>query len=129
MYQVAPSVWNAIAQTQRLRNPSFRQLMSLPQDEMLTELDAQASQLEANGVPVSVINAYQQIAPLLAENEAISAYINQTGSSELRQALPEVLNAPEALAIADKDSPLSDPERAQLLKMLTPLEPATSLNA
>lgn len=128
MYQVPPSVWNAIAKTQELRNPSFRQLMAMPEEKMLKALDEQAKALTASKVPDSVISAYQEIAPLLAENEAISKYIEQTGNSSLRSALPEILSAPEAVSIASKDRSLSKSEQQLLLKMLQPLAPMTSIN-
>lgn len=129
MNQVAAAVWNAIASSQELQNPSFKILMAMPQDEMTQALEEQANVLEQNGTPASVINAYQQMAPLLAENQAISAYINQTGNSDLRAAMPEVLNAPEAVAIASQERPLSRSEQATLLQMLQPLTPATSIAA
>lgn len=126
MHQVAAPVWNAIAKSQELRNPSLKILMAMPQQEMDEVLSAQAGQLEANGTPTSVVNAYQQMAPLLAEHEAISSYINQTGNSDLRAALPEVLNAPEAVAIASLERPLSESEQETLLNLLLPLTPANS---
>lgn len=129
MHQVAASVWNAIAKSQELRNPSFKLLMAMSQDKMTEALAGQATALEQAGHPASVINAYQQMAPLLAENQAISSYINQTGNSDLRAALPEVLNAPEAVAIASQERPLSKNEQETLLQMLRPLTPASSIAA
>ena len=128
VYQVAPSVWNAIASSQPLVNPSMQQLWPMPAEEMLSALESQEQTLAANGVPDSVITAYIRMAPLLAENEAISAYINATGNTSLRSALPEVLNAPEAVTIATQDQPLSESEQSKLLAMLLPLEPESSLN-
>src|SRR5690554_2122230 len=128
MYQVPTSVWNKIAQTQELANPSFRQLMAMPERQMLKALDEQAKALTKSKVPDAVISAYQEIAPLLAESQAISAYIETTDSSSLRSALPEILSAAEAVSIASKDRSLSSSEKQLLLRMLTPLEPATSIN-
>lgn len=128
MYQVPAQVWNQIAQQPEIKHQSLKYLMSMPQDEMDETLQGQASQLEQNGASDSVINAYQTLAPLLAENQAISAYIEKTGNSDLRKALPEVISAPEALAVANQDYQLSEAEQQQLLKMLTPLVPETSLN-
>lgn len=128
MEQVAASVWNAIAKSQELRNPSFKLLMAMSQDKLTEALAEQATALEQAGHLASVINAYQQMAPLLSENEAISSYINQTDNSDLRAALPEVLNAPEAVAIASQERPLSSSEQSELLKLLQPLTPASSLN-
>lgn len=127
MQQVAAAIWNEIAKTQDLRNPSMKVLLPMSQPEMDKVLEQQAKALEKSGQPDSVINAYQQMAPLLAENEAISSYINQVGNSDLRSALPEVLTAPEAVAIASQERPLSKSEQTQLLNLLQPLTPASSL--
>ena len=129
MHQVPARVWNAIAATGELRNPSFQTLMAMPQDKMLEALEEQSKVLTRRGVPDAVISAYQELAPLLAEHEAISQYINQTGNSDLRAALPEILSPQEAVAIAAKDRPLSASDKTQLKQMLTRLAPTTSLNA
>lgn len=129
MYQVPARVWNAIAATGSLRNPSFKILMAMPEEQMLKDLDEQAKVLAKRGVSDSVISAYQELAPLLAEHEAISRYINQTGNFDLRAALPEILSPQEAVAIAAKDRLLSASDKTQLKQMLTRLAPTTSLNA
>lgn len=128
MYQVPARVWNEIAASEELVNPSFQKLMQMTQEQLTQALESQAQALEANGVPDSVIVAYQEIAPLLAENAAISRYIDRTGNSSLRDALPEILNAEEAVVIATQDRPLSKSEQQTLLDMLKRLEPASSLN-
>lgn len=128
MRQVPARIWNEIAKSERLLNPSFQQLMAMPQRSMDSALNSQAKALEQSRVPDSVIVAYQEIAPLLAESQAISRYIDRTGSFSLRNALPEILSAAEAVSIASKDRSLSSSEKQLLLKMLTPLEPPTSIN-
>lgn len=128
MHQVPARVWNEIAASEELVNPSFQKLMQMTQEQLTQALESQAKVLEARGVPDSVIVAYQRLAPLLAENEAISRYINRTGNSSLRDALPEILNAEEAVVIATQDHPLSKSEQQTLLDMLKRLEPETSLN-
>ncbi|AXK39963.1 hypothetical protein [Crenobacter cavernae] len=128
MYQVHATIWNAIARTQTLSNPSLRQLFAMDQDALTQALDAQAQALEASGVPNRVIVAYQTMAPLLAESEAISAYIVQTDNWSLRQALPEVLSAEEAVAIANLDRPMSSSEQRRLLDLLLPLTPPSWLD-
>lgn len=128
MYQVPARVWNEIAASEELVNPSFQKLMQMTQEQLTQALESQAKVLEARGVPDSVIVAYQRLAPLLAENEAISRYINRTGNTSLREALPEILNAEEAVVIATQDRPLSKSEQKTLLDMLKRLEPETSLN-
>ena len=128
MYQLPAQVWNQIAQQPEMQNPSMKALMAMDQEQMDSALQQQADALTKNGTPDSVINAYQTMGPLLAENQAISAYIEKTGNSDLRRACPEVTSAPEALALAKQDYPLSEPEQQQLQQMLMPLEPATSIN-
>ncbi len=125
MYQVPAAVWNKIAATQQMRFPSMKMLMSMSEEEMLLALDEQGKALSQAGVSPTVANAYLTMAPLLAEHQAISAYINQTDNSDLRAALPEVLNAEEAVAIAQQDRSLSEKEQQQLLVMLQRLEPTS----
>lgn len=128
MYQLPAQVWNQIAQQPEMQNPSMKALMAMGQEQMDSALQQQADALTKNGIPDSVINAYQTMGPLLAENQAISAYIEKTGNSDLRKACPEVISAPEALGVAKQDYQLSEAEQQQLLQMLTPLEPGSSLN-
>lgn len=129
MFQVPAAVWNQIAETQEIQSPAMKTLFLMDQDEMTAALSQQADALSQSGVPDSVINAYQTMAPLLMEHEAISEFINQTDNSTLRAGLPEVLNAPEAVGIANQDRTLTQSEQQQLLEMLTRLEPATSAAA
>ena len=129
MFQVAAPVWNQIAETQQMRFPAMKALFSMDQDGITEAMNSQASALSKSGVSDSVINAYQKMGPLLAETLAISRYINQMDSSSLRSALPEILSASEAVAIARQEVPLSNSEEQQLLTMLTPLEPENSAAA
>lgn len=126
MFQVSAPVWNQIAETQQMRFPAMKTLFSMDQEGITEAMNSQASALSKSGVPDSVINAYQLMGPLLAESQAISRYINQMGSLSLRDAMPEILSAAEAVAIARQEVPLSNSEEEQLLTMLTPLEPGIS---
>lgn len=110
MYQVPAEVWNAIADSQPLKTPWARKLFKLNQPAMLAELDAQ-------GVDPSVVVAYQTMAPLLAENRAITAYIKQTGDSSLMSALPEILSVDEALLYAVPEWSLNR-EQLEALRVL-----------
>ncbi|MCB2022339.1 MAG: hypothetical protein KDG44_16205, partial [Burkholderiaceae bacterium] len=74
--------------------------------------------LEAAGYDPVVVVAYQTVAPLLAENEAISAFVTSQGSLMLRSLLPEVTTVQEALRIAQADRPMSKKQTLQLSKML-----------
>jgi hypothetical protein len=50
--------------------------------------------------------AYQELGPLLAENEAISRYLVRSGRQELRSCLPEITSVKEALMYARAEWPL-----------------------
>ena len=122
MHNLPAQVWNKIAQTVPLRLKASASLMAMTQQQLDNELESQAQALRKSGNSSLVIAAYQQMMMPLAEQQAISAYISQTGESELRQALPDVQTAAEAVALATNDLPLTGPDRTQFLQLLTPLE-------
>lgn len=129
MHQVPAAVWNAIAASQHLANPAMQTLMGLSQQELDEAMRWQAQLMEKAGQTDSVINAYQRVAPLLAEHQAISAYINQTDSLSLRSAMPEILTPAEGVAVANLEMPLSASEQQQLSALLQPLTPPLSSDA
>lgn len=122
MYQVPMRFWNEIAATQKLRHQSFKQLMALSEHDMLSTMDKRAKRLAECGIPDAVINAYERIAPLLAEHEAISRYIEHTGRHELRNALPEILSVKEAVSMASSENWLDAREKEVLMAMLVGFE-------
>ena len=123
MYQIAPQLWNEIARTEAIRSPTLRAMMAVPPERMLEALAGQEKALEAAGTPAAVITSYMTMAPLLCESRAISRYIARTESFGLRDALPEVLTAKEAVAMAALDRSMTSTEQKSLLTMLLPLEP------
>lgn len=121
MYQVPASVLNRILQSQPLQTPWAETLFKMDQEELNQALEQQAVALESAGVPDPVALAYQKIAPVLAEQEAISAHIEQTGNSELRTALPEVTTPDEAAMVMTREYRLTPEHATQLLDMLNRL--------
>lgn len=122
MHQLPAEVWNKIAASQPLQLQASEQLMSMSQPELDAALESQAEALRANGTPEQVISAYQALMMPVAEQEAISEYINKTGSLELRQALPDVANAEEALQLAASEYPLAPQDMKILYPMLQALQ-------
>ena len=123
MYGTPAKILNAIAKSQKLRTPGYRVLFKLNDAQLMTALDSQMDALESHGTPPKVAMLYVKIAPLLAENEAISEYIMKTDHSSLRQVLPEIISLREALIVAEMESPMSDKERLTLATLLRPLVP------
>jgi len=117
MYQVATRFWNEIAATQVLKTEWAKVLFAMNSEEMLEALDAQANALETRGIPNAVILAYQQMAPLLVENDAISRYIVATENLSLRAAMPEVATVDEAVYLAAAERSLNQ-EQARILASL-----------
>ena len=118
MYQVPQAVWNEIAESVPLKHQWAEQLFRLDPEAATEELESQAKALQKQGATNRVISAYQEVAPLLAENEAISQYIVKTGSLGLRRALPEVTTPLEAVNLAQQDHHMNHAEAKRLYSML-----------
>jgi hypothetical protein len=118
MLQVAAPILNEIARTQTLETDWARKLFAMSQQELNEQDQAQYKSLVQAGIDRAVAIAYQAIAPLLAENEAISRYIEETGSLELRSCLPEVTTTEEALILATEEYLLDPTQQAQLRGLL-----------
>ena len=121
MYQVPASVLNQILESQPLKTTWAEKLFAMDQDELNEALEDQAQALEAHGVPDPVAIAYQKIAPVLAEQEAITAFIEETGNMMLRGSLPDVTTADEAVMVMTEEHRLTPEQAEQLHDMLKQL--------
>ena len=101
-----------------VQNSMIRDLLRLPENDLQASLDRMGRQLRMNGQTPSVVAAYQALAPLLWEAEAVRAYRARTGSSQVANALPELANLEEALDLAQVDYRLSPREHKSLRKLL-----------
>lgn len=81
-------------------------------------LDEQDRLLRRAGCGPRVSLAYQLVAPLLLENEAISKFVVDHEAPGLRAALPELLSVEEALNLACQEYRLSALEQRQLKVLL-----------
>lgn len=111
---VATAVWNQIAETQKLRTAWAQKVFALNSEEMQQAEDKEYKAL-ARAVGHDVAASYQDVKPLLLENEAISRFTQ--AQPMYREALPEVTSIAEALILASMERPLSQTQQ-KLLKML-----------
>lgn len=118
MHQVPAPIWNQIARSQPL-DPFWREVMSADPDEMdkliESKVDAFAEKYTTDN---SVILGFRIVAPLLMENEAISAFIQETGYLNLRASLPEVVSVSEAVMLASEEYRLTPSQQRQLQEVL-----------
>ena len=117
MYQAHASFWNRIAETQSLKTEWAKRMFSLTQDALLKALEQETEELKKETTSNRVRLAYLEIMPLLWENEAISGFC--LANPGLRAAMPQIESVPEAVAIADRDYPMTQSEQRELSALLT----------
>ena len=118
MYQVALRIWNEIAQSQPLSPPWSEVFRATSLEQLATLLKPIEAKLAAQGADNRVTLAYRLVAPLLLENEAISAHLLETNDLSLRTSLPEVLTVNEAVILASKEYPLKPSQQQKLAELL-----------
>jgi hypothetical protein len=117
MHQVPPEVWNRIAETQPLETEWAQQMFPLPGDLMDKALERESAELKKAGNPAPVVAAFHRLAPLVWESEAIAAFVREEPNAA--GALPNVVDADEAVMLASMDSALTASEQKQLRQLLT----------
>ena len=119
MYQVPMRVWNEIAMSQPLSQPWVRLFRATPEEfpAMLDELVDKP--LEKMGADDRVILAYRLVAPLLIENEAISAYLEESQQPTLRASLPEINSVNEAVMLASMEYEMTPSQQRKLTQLLS----------
>lgn len=121
MTNVAAPIWNQIAATQRLATPAAKIAFRLDQNQLAIQEDIWIQlQAEAN-YPKAVARCLPTFLPLLAERKAIAHFVSQ--HPNYRNALPEVNDAREAVALATMDTRLTPSEQKLLEKALTAVRP------
>lgn len=121
MYQVPTPVWNDIARSQPLSQP-WAKLFRMNYAQLVESLPKLVDEpIEALGADNSTVLAYRLVAPLLQENEAISAYIEETENLSLRASLPEINSVNEAVMLASEEYRLNQSQQNKLEKLLNRL--------
>ena len=112
---VAAAIWNRIAETEELKTDWGRKAFALSPDEMAKLEDEEYARLKAKeGHDVAA--SYQDVKPLLLENEAISRFTQ--AEPMYREALPEVTSIAEALILASMERPLNPTQQNRLRRLL-----------
>lgn len=119
MLQVPSQVWNEIAETQPLETKWAQLMFPLDDEAMEQVVDHHGQLMSKAGHPSKVTVAYHEMLPLLLEYPAISAWISQTGALEMRQALPEVASAAQAVGLATAEHRLTPSQADSLTELLT----------
>lgn len=117
MYQVPMQVWNAIAASQPL-SPKWAELFRQPQQDLPKALEPIYAELDALKVDNRVQRAFVLVAPLLVENESISAYLEEMNLQHLRAAMPELSSISEAVALASAEFPMTPAQQQKLASLL-----------
>src|SRR5579872_3948563 len=117
MYSVAAPIWNQVARTQALASPLGKALFPLDQPHLTDELNRREAELAAQGIEPRVASAYLAVAPLLAENQALSRYV--AANPQHLGTFPNVVNPSEAVALATQEYSLTPSQQATLQTLLT----------
>jgi hypothetical protein len=131
MLNIDTRYWNEIA-TEGLRSYFGKTYFPMTNEALAVALDADHDRLEAQGYGFQVVRAYHEVAPYLAEHEAISRYSRRNPA--FAAALREILDAREAVFCASEEFFLTESQQRQLrglfggvtssLPPLTPLQMA-----
>jgi len=122
MNYLPSQIWAEIAYTQNLKSEWAKEMFNCQEEFFDEELSKQARFLSSIGYSNKVILAFQHVLPLLLEHEAITRYISDKGTLDLRYALPEILDADEAVHIMQKEYNLSPKDSAILHLLLKSIE-------
>ena len=121
MLQLDAQTWQKIAaQTGGFQTPFGKKYLTLDQAQMTAAHQKLADNLKQQKLDPQVITAYLEMAPLLAEREAISIYARK--HPQIREAIPEVLSTDEAVLIATSEHRLNINQATQLGRKLSALE-------
>lgn len=116
MYSINSRVLNDLAASQPLKSPLGRELFPLKQEALNAALEQREQRLAAAGVPARVAVAYLHVAPLLWENQAISAYL--VDHQDLENVLPNLESVGEATLLATQEYHLNQHQQAILSTLL-----------
>ena len=119
MNPIPQAVWLKVADRRKLRTWWAEVMFNLEdEDEAQAVQESVNKALRSRGVPEMAILAYQTILPLLLEANAIRAFVEDNPT--YLNALPEVLNRREALALARLEWPQMERSEMEALSNLLP---------
>jgi hypothetical protein len=112
MIEVAASVWNEIAHTQKLRTMAAKTAFRFDQEQIVEMERLWMIVEEDRDTPPRVAGCLPTFFPLFTEHLAISQFVSQ--HPQLRDALPEILDPKEAVTYATGDYRLTPNEQKLL---------------
>lgn len=115
MLQVAAPIWNEVAK-EGLATNFGKRLFRLSQEQQNDLLDREANVLQQQGHSQKAVRAFQEVAPLLGERQAIARFVKKNPGQ--RQALPEVNSLQEAVMLASQSHLLTTPQQRELENLL-----------
>ena len=119
MTPIPQAVWLKVADRRKLRTWWAEVMFNLEDEEQAQAIQEEVSaELRKQGVPSAAILAYQTILPLMLEAPTISDFVAE--HPQYRDALPEVLNRQEAVALAQLEWPTMTPQETKALLNLFP---------
>ena len=116
MYQVAPEIWNRIAETQPLATKWAQQIFPLPPEEMMQALNREETRIAKKAGSAELAAAYIKILPLMIEAEAISQF--QIQNPNLTYSLHPISSPSEGVMLASRDQSLIPSQQKRLLELL-----------
>ena len=118
MYQTPLPIWNRIAKSQPLSQP-WATLFRATEQTLPGLLDKLVDKpAEQEGADNKTVLALRLVAPLLVENEAISAFVQEEQTPSLRASLPEINSVTEAVMLASTEYRLTPTQQAKLGQLL-----------
>ena len=114
---LAAPIWNQIASSQALETEPAKVAFRLNAEQLAKQDDLWMKAETAVGTPDKVARCLPVCLPLLAESQAIQSYLSQ--NPQLKGALPEILDAADAVDLMTADYHLSDQDQKSLESILS----------
>lgn len=115
MYQIPEDLRNELAPT--LQHEKNRRLFAMTDEEMEAELEKRRSKLDSS-YSHKAISAHLALTPLLEENVAISRFVIEKQSPDLRMMLPELTTVDELTNVASLEYNLTPSQMTELVELV-----------
>ncbi|MEO6567733.1 MAG: hypothetical protein ABIO94_03140 [Opitutaceae bacterium] len=113
---LAAPIWNQIARDEHLETAAAKVAFHLNDHQLAILNDLWMKEEAEVGTPLAVARCLPTCLPLLTESEAVNSFVGK--HPELRNALPEMLDAQEAVWLMEVDRRLTPDEQTILAKVL-----------
>ncbi len=104
-----------------VESPTIKKLLEMESEELDQILEDQLDGLEKRGANPTVALAYQLVAPLYQENQAVMTFLAEPANFHLSGALPDLATVQEAVDVATAEYRLTPEQQKELESMLAEL--------